>query len=137
MRPALPVVLLCWLLAPAFLAGDVPLPKDMEASFAHVGSAARFTLLTSGSRWGVKLSMNFANAAHSAVVVQWEIHDNGPYGHERQTLATSFKPTALARRAGTSNDFYVVGWSEKTARVIVEKWSVPALVSEEIGRAHV
>ena len=38
----------------------------------------------------------------------------------------SFKPTAIARRAGTTNTFYVVGWADRTGRVIVESWTFGA-----------
>lgn len=88
------------------------LPDDAADSAGHAGG---------------RVKLHFTNSAASTVVLDWRATlADGSSGNGMETFSTSFKPTALARRAGTSNDFYVVGWSEKTARVIVEKWSIPA-----------
>lgn len=108
------------------LSQQYPLPEDMIASFASEKTwAEELWLPTQLSTDVVNARITFENdVASSKVTIAWFFEKTGASARtSTQTVDVSFRPTAVARRAGTTMKFYVVGWSDRTGRVIVESWT--------------
>ncbi len=120
-------VLLLSMCVPAF--GQEPLPPDMAAAFnPSTNYAERMYLPTPNPAAIVRLDLRFSNFASNKVDLHWVFQEPGAYsGVLDQSRDVSFNPTAIARRAGSTNEFFVVGWVPRTSRVIVEKWSIAPL----------
>jgi hypothetical protein len=104
------------------------LPKDMAARFSPSSNyAERIHVTAPGAADTLRADISFSNDGTNEVSLRWTVQATGAYetvvGSEHPV---SFQPTAVARRAGTSSIFYVVGWSSETARVIVERWTLGA-----------
>lgn len=105
---------------------QVPLSVDMLARFApSVNYAERLYLTGAASQDTVRADISFSNDEKHSVWIRWAAQVQGAYpDHEATEYEVSFQPTAVARRAGHSSTFYVVGWSARLARVVVEEWDV-------------
>lgn len=106
-----------------------PLPSDMVASFgAEQTWADQLYLPVNDSAAFIRARLSLENAptSESRVAIDW--HFKAPGALPRSThesIPVFFKPTAVARRAGTTSTFYVVGWDERTGRVSIESWTLP------------
>lgn len=77
----------------------------------------------------IRARLSFRNDSPSSkcIDISWFFQAPGALPRSSdETVDVSFKPTAVARRAGTTSTFYVIGWAERTGQVIVESWTVPS-----------
>ena len=106
-----------------------PLPPDMVASFGSEHTwAEQLYLPVANENAFVRARLTFENAAAATkcVKIDWFFQAPGALPRSsHESFEVSFRPTAIARRAGTTLTFYVVGWSERTGQVIVESWTLP------------
>ena len=107
-----------------------PLPADMTAQFGSEHTWADELYLpvaTPGAFIRAQLSFENSSASEKRVLIDWWFQAPGALPRSlHESFDVSFKPTAVARRAGSSSTFYVVGWTERTGQVIVESWTMPA-----------
>ena len=115
-------------------AQQYPLPLDMVAKFGANASWAeefQLTLNTQSQDDFVigRVSYQNEDAGPKRVTIAWQFKASGAIeGNSTQSVDVSFKPTAVARRAGTTTVIYVVGWSDRTGRVVVERWDLSQAV---------
>lgn len=78
----------------------------------------------------------FGNSAAARFVqIEWSIrHGQAEPAAGDVREAVSFWPVALCRRAGSTNQFFVAGWTERGSTLIIERWelSVPELIGVTI-----
>lgn len=123
-------VLLAALLACATrLPAQAPLPSGMVAAFEAEGTWAEDLWLPTAPGDEVRARFTFGNGAVNRIGIDWQFSKAGAATRtSSQSVDVSFRPTSVARRAGTTMTFYVVGWSERTGRVIVEEWAFEQFV---------
>ncbi|HEX5010559.1 MAG TPA: hypothetical protein VFY71_09165 [Planctomycetota bacterium] len=102
------------------------LPDDMIAQFGEGESWAESMFLPVAAPGdSVEVHMRFDNDTTGHVTLDWYYQKAGANAREdTQTIDVSYLPTAIARHAGRSNVFYVVGWTPRTGNVIVERWTI-------------
>lgn len=122
------VMLMC-LLASASWAQPVPLPEEMESSFAiatgPVCDEMRLVqepVPAGATRYRVRLG--FRNSGGANEIVAHYIHgtETTMTTASREEYGTSYKPTAVCERTGYDNTIFVAGWNERLASVVVEEW---------------
>lgn len=120
------------LVAVAMLSGGVAagaqstLPEELLASFSH-GSADRFYLTAQSDADDIQVSLSFRNRDTREVRLKWKFTGSGGlYTQDVQSVTVGYRPTAVCRRAGKDNTFYVAGWLERstTPVAIVEEWVI-------------
>lgn len=101
-----------------------PLPESLRARFTN--TFAEEFVVPAGTGNYVKCRLAFSNGEEgNRVYLRWLFRAAGAVpGTLHQDIDVSFQPTAVARRAGLTNVFYVAGWSERTGRVVVESWTL-------------
>ena len=123
-RPGiLPVTLLIVALLAAKSPAQHALPMDMVADFEGGRMFAEQLFLPMASPDdSVRACVRYENEqAPYKLIIEWSFAKNGAaLRTTTQEYELSFRPTAVARVAGESNTFYVVGWIERTGQVIVQ-----------------
>jgi hypothetical protein len=101
-----------------------PLPQNMLATFS--GSWAEDLWLPTPLPTDiVNAQIKYENSdTTKRVTIDWFYEATGAKpGVSTQSFDIAFRPTAIARRAGKTTRFYLVGWSDRTGNVIVESWT--------------
>jgi hypothetical protein len=76
----------------------------------------------------IKIRMIYESQSEQSLTITWMARAAGATGFRTETKhAVPFEPTAVARKAGSSDTFYVVGWLAEPERVVVEKWVIQPL----------
>ncbi|HEX5009964.1 MAG TPA: hypothetical protein VFY71_06145 [Planctomycetota bacterium] len=122
------VLLLC--ATPVLTAQSHPLPSEMVAAFGpeHTWAEEMYLPVANPGAF-IRARLTFENSSSTVkrVEIDWWFQAAGALPRSsHESFDVSYKPTAIARRAGTSSTFYVVGWAERTGQVIVESWTMPA-----------
>ncbi len=101
------------------------LPPEMIASFAPRRIWAEEFWLPTAANDQVRGRVRFENQDPvGKVVIDWYFVKAGASSRQlSQVVEVAFRPTAVARRAGTTDTLYVVGWSDRMGRVVVEEWT--------------
>lgn len=106
-----------------------PLPPGMVAAFGAERTWAEDLWLPTDPGDEVRARLTFSNGATNRIDIAWQFFKAGAATRtSSQSVDVSFRPTSVARRAGTTMTFYVVGWSERTGRVLVEEWTFDQFV---------
>lgn len=110
--------------APSF--GQVPLPSEMHAQYTFTTNyAERMYLTEQGDLNLVRIDIGFDNKSENQLWISWTAQATGAVlAMDKSYHSVSYQPTAVARRAGSDDVFYVVGWSPRTEQVVVEEWTV-------------
>jgi hypothetical protein len=104
-------------------AAQSPLPTDMQAVYVH-NWADEMWLPVQLPADVINARITYENTEANRVRIKWFYEKTGARSGSAETVVDlAFQPTAIARHAGTSMKFYVVGWSERTGRVVVESWT--------------
>lgn len=102
------------------------LPADMHAEFEGPEYADLFELpgLTPGRI--ARCSLSFRNSGDTwSVKTRWIYRTADSSGRiEGFVHTTSFQPTAIAAHGGTTDTFYVAGWTTRGRRAVIEEWTV-------------
>ncbi|MHC4845220.1 MAG: hypothetical protein ACYTCU_03560 [Planctomycetota bacterium] len=111
----------------------VPLPPDMSSAFSIHSYAERFYM--PAARGGTyRADVRFENRTEPRLRIDWTSQGTeAGAGLIDTDVALEFKPTAVARRRGTGNTLYVVGWLESSARVLIEEWVFSESVPDGIA----
>ncbi len=121
----------CWfllgplLLVPMNIAAQTPLPEAMQAKFVPGKLMGDFFYVPTGSQAKLRASLYFENVEAKVVYISYLFQaPNALPGEETKEYATSFRPTAVCKRAGLDSVFFVAGWSDRLSQTIVEKWTL-------------
>lgn len=79
----------------------------------------------------LKVEISYENDSQNSVSIGYRFsRPGGIPGFKLDEHPTSFVPTAVCKEQGRGGAFFVAGWSKRTERVVIERWSIGvALVS--------
>ena len=127
----------CSITAPA--TGQQALPQSLEVHLELTSGkyAATMQHTASAPNESIRIYATFINDGEKSVTLNWHFKQGAALpGSLIDTHSTSFHPTAVCARAGRSRVFYVAGWEERGARLVIEEWQVPQAalgVAEPMG----
>ncbi|HZL99587.1 MAG TPA: hypothetical protein VFD43_04970, partial [Planctomycetota bacterium] len=104
------------------------LPADLQAGFdPPLSWADRFDVPVAGDDRHLSCALTFRNSGGEHVVrADWFASIDGVgLANATQELTTEFAPTAVCKRAGLTDTWYVAGWSDASLP-IVEEWTAAA-----------
>lgn len=124
---ALAILLALPLLAVSAVAQQ-PLPDSLKAniSLATGRFAAQMQHLDAAPGEILQIYVTFKNDGDKSVTIEWQFKAASALaGFQTDIQTTSFHPTAICARAGKTRTFFVAGWAERGARLVVEEWRLP------------
>ena len=126
-QPILPRMLLGLVIA-GVLAADSPaqapeLPLGMRSGYVEGRIfAERFHLLKTATDF-IRCDVHLENHVETSVTLTYRFQKGGAVADMvRRKVSLSFLPMAAARRTGVGDRLYIVGWSPRTDRVMIEEF---------------
>lgn len=100
-----------------------PVPDELLAWAWGHSNADVIVLPTQNPQHYVQAEVRFYNAdGDPRVELSWRFKTANGSGRKTSTHDVSFQPTGVCGRAGSTDVIYVVGWSSRASKVLVEEW---------------
>ncbi len=109
------------------LNAQTPMPVALEAHFDKLTSDFFYYIDPDAGAGAVRVGLSFSNGSERSVTLTY-FYKAGDVqavpGELTVVVPVSYQPTAVCRRAGKSDTFYVAGWAERPTHTILEEWTL-------------
>ena len=106
---------------------QTPLPETLAANFKQITSDFFYYVDPDDGNGAVRVGLQFTNTDERKIVLTYFFKDADPYaipGELIKEIPVSYHPTAICKKAGKGDTFYVAGWAERLGHTVLEEWKL-------------